>query len=100
MLFHAPWYNSNKAHQGEGDEMMAAMEPVLHAAAVDVAFVGHVHAYERTVRMVINAVRFFYSFFVFHLSWIINDVVCIYHPLIFFHFPRVVHPYMKHKVKH
>lgn len=44
-----PWYNSNEAHQGEGDDMMAAMEPLLHAAGVDVVFAGHVHAYERSV---------------------------------------------------
>ncbi|KAL8462545.1 hypothetical protein ACS0TY_033542 [Phlomoides rotata] len=50
-VFHVPWYNTNEAHQGEGDEMMAVMEPLLHAAAVDVAFVGHVHAYERTNRV-------------------------------------------------
>lgn len=29
--------------------MMAAMEPLLYAAGVDIAFAGHVHAYERTV---------------------------------------------------
>ncbi|KZV16493.1 purple acid phosphatase 18-like [Dorcoceras hygrometricum] len=50
-LFHAPWYNSNEAHQGEGDDMMAAMEPLLHAASVDVIFAGHVHAYERSKRV-------------------------------------------------
>lgn len=49
MLFHVPWYNSNKAHQGEGDSMMAAMEPLLYAASVDIIFAGHVHAYERSV---------------------------------------------------
>lgn len=48
-LFHVPWYNSNNAHQGEGDEMMAAMEPLLYAAGVDIVFAGHVHAYERSV---------------------------------------------------
>ncbi|KAL0443382.1 UNVERIFIED_CONTAM: Purple acid phosphatase 18 [Sesamum latifolium] len=32
VLFHMPWYNSNEAHQGEGDEMMETMEPLLHAA--------------------------------------------------------------------
>lgn len=48
-LFHVPWYNSNYAHQGEGDDMMEAMEPLLHAAGVDLVFSGHVHAYERTV---------------------------------------------------
>lgn len=51
VLFHAPWYNSNEAHQGEGDDMMAAMEPLLHAASVDVIFAGHVHAYERSRRV-------------------------------------------------
>lgn len=48
-LFHVPWYNSNNAHQGEGDKMMEAMEPLLNAAGVDIVFAGHVHAYERTV---------------------------------------------------
>lgn len=48
-LFHVPWYNSNEAHQGEGDGMMSAMEPLLHAAGVDIVFAGHVHAYERSV---------------------------------------------------
>lgn len=51
VLFHVPWYNSNKAHQCEGDEMKAAMEGLLHAAGVDVMFAGHVHAYERSVRI-------------------------------------------------
>lgn len=49
-LFHIPWYNSNVAHQGEGDGMMAAMEPLLYAAGVDIVLSGHVHAYERTKR--------------------------------------------------
>lgn len=49
VLFHVPWYNSNKAHQCEGDDMKAAMEPLLHAAGVDMVFAGHVHAYERSV---------------------------------------------------
>ena len=44
-----PWYNSNDAHQGEGDNMMASMEPLLNAAGVDIVLAGHVHAYERSV---------------------------------------------------
>jgi 2',3'-cyclic-nucleotide 2'-phosphodiesterase (5'-nucleotidase family) len=48
-ILHAPWYNSNSAHQGEGDAMMAAMESTLYAAKVDIMFAGHVHAYERGV---------------------------------------------------
>ncbi|KAG0478957.1 hypothetical protein HPP92_013676 [Vanilla planifolia] len=51
VLLHAPWYNSNWAHQGEGDEMMAAVEPLLYAAAVDIVIAGHVHAYERSERV-------------------------------------------------
>lgn len=44
-----PWYNSNEAHQGEADDMMTSMEPLLYAAGADIVFAGHVHAYERTV---------------------------------------------------
>ncbi|MCD7449875.1 Purple acid phosphatase 18 [Datura stramonium] len=51
VLFHVPWYNSNRAHQGEGDDMMTSMEPLLYAAGVDIVFTGHVHAYERTRRV-------------------------------------------------
>ncbi|XP_052208184.1 purple acid phosphatase 18 [Diospyros lotus] len=51
VLFHVPWYNSNKAHQGEGDSMMSSMEPLLYAAGVDIVFAGHVHAYERSKRV-------------------------------------------------
>lgn len=49
VLFHAPWYNTNTAHQGEGESMRKAMEALLYKARVDVIFVGHVHAYERFV---------------------------------------------------
>ncbi|KAF2288751.1 hypothetical protein GH714_012234 [Hevea brasiliensis] len=51
VLVHVPWYNSNHAHQGEGDEMMAVIEPLLYAAGVDIVLAGHVHAYERTKRV-------------------------------------------------
>ncbi|XRB06241.1 acid phosphatase type 7 [Pycnococcus provasolii] len=53
---HAPWYNSNHAHQGEGDAMKAAMEKLLLDARVDALFAGHVHAYERTHPVVANGV--------------------------------------------
>jgi len=49
VLFHVPWYNSNTAHQGEGADMMASMEPLLYAASADLVLAGHVHAYERSV---------------------------------------------------
>lgn len=51
VLLHAPWYNSNYAHQGEGNRMMAAMEQLLYAAGVDLVLAGHVHAYERSVHL-------------------------------------------------
>lgn len=51
VLLHVPWYNSNEAHQGEGDGMMATMEPLLYAASVDLVLAGHVHAYERSKRV-------------------------------------------------
>ncbi|XP_057975870.1 purple acid phosphatase 18 [Malania oleifera] len=51
VLFHVPWYNSNHAHAGEGDRMMATMEPLLYAASVDIVLAGHVHAYERANRV-------------------------------------------------
>jgi len=49
VLLHAPWYNSNSAHKGEGEDMRKAMEDLLYKARVDVVFAGHVHAYERFV---------------------------------------------------
>lgn len=52
VLTHAPWYNTNSAHQGEDESigMKAAMEGLLYRARVDIIFAGHVHAYERFVR--------------------------------------------------
>ncbi|GMY25179.1 purple acid phosphatase 22-like [Fagus crenata] len=54
VLLHAPWYNTNTAHQGEGDSMRKAMEELLYNARVDVVFAGHVHAYERFTRIYNN----------------------------------------------
>ncbi|RYG52446.1 hypothetical protein EON66_09740, partial [archaeon] len=54
---HAPWYNSNQAHQGEGEAMREAMEQLLFNAGVDVVFSGHVHAYERNSRVFNNALN-------------------------------------------
>lgn len=51
VLVHAPWYNSNTAHQGESEseDMKKFMEEIIYKARVDVVFAGHVHAYERFV---------------------------------------------------
>ncbi|CAL5067593.1 unnamed protein product [Urochloa decumbens] len=54
VLLHAPWYNTNAAHQGEGEAMREAMERLLFDARVDVVFAGHVHAYERFTRVYNN----------------------------------------------
>ncbi|XP_021764753.1 purple acid phosphatase 22-like [Chenopodium quinoa] len=54
VLLHAPWYNSNTAHKGEGEEMRQAMEELLYKTRVDVVFSGHVHAYERFTRVYNN----------------------------------------------
>mmetsp|Transcript_299 Transcript_299/g.698 ORF Transcript_299/g.698 Transcript_299/m.698 type:complete len:486 (-) Transcript_299:98-1555(-) len=45
---HAPWYNSNHNHYGEGEEMRKIMEPLLYQYGVDFVVSGHVHAYERS----------------------------------------------------
>ncbi|KAJ4978073.1 hypothetical protein NE237_008853 [Protea cynaroides] len=52
-LIHAPWYNSNTAHQREYESsgMKTAMEGLLYDARVDIVFAGHVHAYERFTRI-------------------------------------------------
>ncbi|KAJ4970025.1 hypothetical protein NE237_003124 [Protea cynaroides] len=54
VLLHAPWYNTNTAHQGEGEKMRKAMEALLYQARVDIVFAGHVHAYERFTRVFNN----------------------------------------------
>ncbi|XP_057851005.2 purple acid phosphatase 22-like [Cryptomeria japonica] len=53
-LVHVPWYNTNSAHQGEGEDMRVAMEEMLYSAKVDMVFAGHVHAYERFSRVYNN----------------------------------------------
>ncbi|CAI5953726.1 unnamed protein product [Closterium sp. NIES-64] len=50
-VVHAPWYNSNTAHQLEAEPMRRALERVLYDARTDMVFAGHVHAYERTERV-------------------------------------------------
>lgn len=61
VLLHAPWYNTNEAHQREIESvgMKAAMEGLLYGARVDVVFTGHVHAYERFVSFLFMLLIFF-----------------------------------------
>lgn len=54
VAMHCPWYNSNTAHYGEGDEMQKAMEDTLYEHGADIVFSGHVHAYERMSRVYHN----------------------------------------------
>ena len=50
MCTHSPWYNSNKAHHDEYEEVQlrTLMEDLLYTYNVDMMFSGHVHAYERS----------------------------------------------------
>lgn len=57
VFLHAPWYNSNKAHHNDKEEVQLRelMEPLLYQYGVDLLFAGHVHAYERTVAVLNQA---------------------------------------------
>jgi len=37
---HAPWYNTNSAHQGDGEAQRKALESMLYNAGVDAVFAG------------------------------------------------------------
>ncbi|CAM6067190.1 unnamed protein product [Sphagnum tenellum] len=50
-VLHAPWYNSNSAHQHDGDAVMAAMEFMHYNAHINIVFAGHLHAYEHMERV-------------------------------------------------
>lgn len=60
-LYHCPSYNSFSDHQGEKQQiaMKENMEPLFAKYRVNVAFSGHVHAYERTFPVVDNEVNEF-----------------------------------------
>ena len=51
VLMHAPWYTSYAIHYREVECMRASVEPLLARAGVDMVFSGHMHAYERTYRV-------------------------------------------------
>jgi hypothetical protein len=58
VVMHCPWYNSNTAHVDEVQTvaMKASMEQLMYTYGVNIAFQGHVHAYERSYP-VYNGVR-------------------------------------------
>ena len=49
VMTHAPWYNSNSAHQGEAEPHRVDMEELLYDNGVDIFMNGHVHSYERSI---------------------------------------------------
>jgi len=49
VMTHAPWYNSNTAHQGEAEPHRVDMEELLYDNGVDIFVNGHVHSYERSI---------------------------------------------------
>merc|ERR1719199_1099288 len=50
VIMHCPWYNSNKAHVNEEQtvDMKNNLEGMFYKYGVNIAFQGHVHAYERS----------------------------------------------------
>jgi hypothetical protein len=48
VALHAPWYNSNSAHQGDGEPMRVGLESLFVNMSVAAIMTGHVHSYERT----------------------------------------------------
>lgn len=51
VIMHVPIYNSNVKHYTEGESMQSVYESWFVKAKVDFIFAGHVHAYERSVRI-------------------------------------------------
>lgn len=51
VLMHIPFYSSNTAHYMEGESMRTVFEQWFIDYKVDAVFAGHVHAYERSVRV-------------------------------------------------
>jgi len=56
VVMHCPWYSSNADHQYEKQTVLMRefMEPLFYKYRVNIAFTGHVHAYERTHPVFLN----------------------------------------------
>ena len=52
VMLHVPLYHTNHAHQDEAQSYVDQWENLFIAGGVDVVVAGHVHAYERTKRIV------------------------------------------------
>jgi predicted phosphodiesterase len=61
VMMHCPWYNSNKAHQGERQTVMMRdlndFEELFYEHNVSLVLTGHVHAYERSHPVYRNTTR-------------------------------------------
>ncbi|XP_059432421.1 purple acid phosphatase 2-like [Corylus avellana] len=51
VIMHPPTYNSYQSHYMEGEPMRAVYENTFVKYKVDIVFAGHVHAYERSIRV-------------------------------------------------
>lgn len=60
VFMHVPIYNSNFAHYMEGESMRAVFESWFIEYKVDFVFAGHVHAYERSVRITLPHYSLFF----------------------------------------
>lgn len=58
VIMHTPIYNSNEKHFDEGESMRIVFESWFIHYKVDIIFAGHVHAYERSVRLFISLYNF------------------------------------------
>jgi len=54
VILHAPLYNSNTEHQGDGEPVRQALESVFLQNKVNAVLGGHVHAYERSTPVSTN----------------------------------------------
>ena len=57
VVFHVPWYNSNRGHFKEAERARLALESALYDAGVDLVLNGHIHAYERSKPVYNNTVN-------------------------------------------